>query len=204
MVKENEKLKEISLKIQECPLALLSYLLLASLWLTWTHFLEFCDYSEVVGPWCATHTEDHHLKGGSPSGLWSSGLSLLLSSLLAPRGCGEVTVSSFLGTQQFPSSVLLTPLVSYVSSFPPALFHLAFLHIPKVMTYFFIFLTWFLVFIYSHLSLRPLYSLGLSQKTQTVLPTFLAGCVASASEPQVSLSWSQLPHLRHGAVVKVK
>lgn len=54
---------------------------------------------------------------------------------------------SFLGKSAVPVfSATLFPLVSYLS-YLPALFLLALLHIPKVMTYFFmlIFLSWFLV-----------------------------------------------------------
>lgn len=113
----------------------------------WTYFAEFCDYPKAAGQClCRIHWKSSP-QSSLQSGLCSSGLVLLSLPYLPPWGCREITMRSFLGKSAVPVfSATLFPLVSYLS-YLPALFLLALLHIPKVMTYFFIliFLSWFLV-----------------------------------------------------------
>lgn len=142
--------------------------------------------------------ENHHLKVS----LWPG---LCCLALFPPFFCLLLTISAevLLRTPSwwnwlFPFSVPLTPLISHVSTYRPALFYSALLYIPKVM----------IIFIYSWpdfcFDLFPLVSvtfvwfrfelgdqMGVLPTSLTVVPW------ASHIEPVVSLSQSHLPHLPH-------
>lgn len=170
MVKENEKLKEISLNIfwhtpgsvglSAGGSSVVSFVMtegkvLASL----ANTPEVITSKAVYKPGSVLGTSPPSCFLAGPSRHWAGCLELLPG-----RGCAH------------PQATLCPCFSPVILS--SALLRLTLLYIPKAMPYFFIFLTRFLDLIYSHLSRRPLCSSGLSWKARGgVLPTSLTGPV---------------------------